>query len=240
MRNILISLSLFLQPNIDLVDKEKLYYQQMIHQFAPRGVKRAFNSSVMISSVNSDGRPSMGSGNIFKISGQNIIITAAHVIEGGVFTVAIEKNQNPLSVEIVYVDKVKDIAFLRLSERPKVTTPAPLRLSSNNKIGREVYSCGHPTVVNFNLSRGMITSYIGEQIIVDAFALPGSSGSVIFTKGGAAVGVAVAVGIHETFGFPELVEEAVRVSLLDYLDIQGVIEALENGTTRIEGRNNNN
>ena len=240
MRNLLISLSLFLQPNIDLIDKEKLYYQEMVHQFAPRGVKRAFNSSVLISSINAEGRPSMGSGNIFKINGQNIIITAAHVIEGGVFTVAIEKNENPLSVEIIYVDKSKDIAALRLIEKPKITTPARLSLSSNNKIGREVYSCGHPTVVTFNISRGMITSLLGEQIVVDAFALPGSSGSVLFTKGGAVVGVAVAVGIHETFGIPELVEEAVRVSLLDYLDIQGIVEALENGPTRIESRNNNN
>ena len=119
MRNLLISLSLLLQPNVNLIDTEKLYYQQMVHQFAPRGVKRAFNSSVMISSVDIEGRPSMGSGNVFKISGQNIIITAAHVIDGGVFTVAIEKNHNPLPVEVIYVDKQKDVAVLRLSESPK-------------------------------------------------------------------------------------------------------------------------
>ena len=95
-------------------------------------------------------------------------------------------------------------------------------------------------MVNFNISRGMITSFIDKQIVVDAFALPGSSGSVMFTKGGAVVGVAVAVGIHETFGIPELVEEAVRVSVLDYLDIQGIVEALENGPTTIKSRDDNN
>lgn len=240
MRNLLISLSLFLQPNSNLIDTEKMYYEQMVYQFAPRGVKKSFNSSVMISSLNSEGQPSRGSGNLFRIAGENVIITAAHVIEGGIFTVAVEKNENLLAVEVVYVDTEKDIAVLKLMGKPKVTTPTNLRLSAHNKIGKEVYTCGHPSVVVFNVSRGMITSLMGDQIVVDAFSLPGSSGSVVFTKEGAVVGVVVAVGIHETLGTPELVEEAVRVSLLDYLDIQGIVEALENGTTRIEGGDNNN
>ena len=119
MRNLLISLSLFLQPSSNLIDTEKMYYEQMVYEFAPRGVKKSFNSSVMISSLNSEGQPSRGSGNLFRIAGENVIITAAHVIEGGIFTVAVEKNENLLAVEVVYVDTEKDIAVLKLMGNPR-------------------------------------------------------------------------------------------------------------------------
>ncbi len=63
---------------------------------------------------------------------------------------------------------------------------------------------------------------------------------MVFGKGGDVIGIVVSVGFDQPFGLPELIEEVVRVSLIDYLDIQGIVEALENGQTGIESGNDNN
>ena len=255
MKNLLILLTLFLQPN-NVEKAEKLLYQNMVHQSSPRGVKNAVYSSMMIQVITQDGTPSMGTGNLIKIEemdvelGGNsidivfknamIVLTAQHVIDNASELIIVERNGNIIPASVVYQDKEKDIAALVLHTEPTITDAAKFKQKMDNKIGKEVYHCGHPSVIPFNLSRGIITSLQGDHIVIDSFALPGSSGSIVFGSSGDVVGVVVSVGFDQHFGIPELIEEVVRVSLLDYLDIQGIVEALENEQTRTESGNNHN
>ena len=255
MKNLLIILTLFLQPN-NVERTEKLLYQDMVHQSSPRGVKNAVYSSMMIQVLGEDGLGSMGTGNLVKIEEVDIdldgdsinilfkdavvVLTAQHVIDEASELVVIERNGNIIPASVIYQDKNKDIAALILHSDPVITEAIKFKQKRDNKIGKEIYHCGHPSIIPFNLSKGIITSLQGNHIVTDSFSLPGSSGSVVFGRSGDVIGIVVSVGFDQHFGMPELIEEVVRVSLLDYLDIQGIVEALENGQTRIESRNNNN
>ena len=53
--------------------------------------------------------------------------------------------------------------------------------------------------------------------LIDAMARPGASGGVVFGKNVDIIGAVVSVGIVNTLGPPELVEEIVRVAPIDYL-----------------------
>ncbi len=145
-----------------------------------------------------------------------------------------------IPASVIYEDKAKDIDAIVLHGEPTITDAIKFKQKRDNKIGKEVYHCGHPSIIPFNLSKGIITSLQGNHIVTDSFALPGSSGSVVFGKSGDIIGIVVSVGFDQPFGLPELIEEVVRVSLVDYLDIQGIVEALENGQTGIESGNDNN
>ena len=255
MKNLLIILTLFLQPN-NVEKTEKLLYQNMVHHSSPRGVKNAVYSSLMIQVLGQDSLGSMGTGNLIKIeeididlSGNSIdilfkdatvVLTAQHVIDEASELVVIERNGNIIPASVIYEDKNKDIAALVLHSDPTITEAIKFKQRKDNKIGKEVYHCGHPSIIPFNVSRGIITSFQENHVVTDSFSLPGSSGSVVFGSGGDVVGVVVSVGFDQPFGLPELIEEVVRVSLLDYLDIQGIVEALENGQTGIESGNDHN
>lgn len=240
MKNIFIALTLLLQPNISNEHLEKSYYESLVYSDAPRGVKYAVNSSVMIQSMHPVNGISMGSGNLVKINGEEVILTAYHVIEDGLFMIAVEKNQNAVSVEVIYYDKAKDIAVLKPSKPLSITSAVKFKQKNNNHIGKPVYHCGHPSVVEFNLSRGMITSYAPGHLVIDSFSLPGSSGSVVFGERGDVIGIVTAVAVGKWFDSPQLIDKVVMVVPIDYLDIQGIAEALENGTTRIESGDSDN
>ena len=116
-----------------------------------------------------------------------------------------------------------DFAILKPQRQPKSTIPAEYKFKFDNLIGKEVYHCGHPSVVSYNVSRGMITGYDAGSYLIDAIALPGSSGGVVFGKKGDIIGVVVSVGIVNALGPPELVEEIVRVAPIDYLYVKALL-----------------
>ena len=256
MKNLLIILTLFLQPNKIGEYTEKAQYQDMVHESSPKGVKNAVYSSLMIQVLGEDDRASMGTGNLIKIedtevdfSGNSIditfkdaeiVLTAQHVVAGAQAILVVERNGNLIPASVIYEDEAKDIAALVLHREPTITEAIKFKQKKDNKIGKEVYHCGNPSIVAFNLSRGIITSLQGSHVVTDSFSLPGSSGSVVFGRSGDVIGIVVSVGFDQPFGLPELIEEVVRVSLLDYLDMQGIVEALENGHTRIESGNSDN
>jgi len=245
MKNLLIILTLFLQPN-NIEKTERIIYQDMVHQSSPRGVKNAVYSSLMIQVLGEDDRGSMGTGNLVEIDlgtdvefgddaiditfkDAEIVLTAQHVVAGAQAILVVERNGNLIPASVIYEDEKKDIAAVVLHGKPTITEAVKFKQKRDNKIGKEVYHCGHPSIIPFNLSKGIITSLQGNHIVTDSFSLPGSSGSVVFGKSGDIIGIVVSVGFDQPFGLPELIEEVVRVSLLDYLDIQGIVEALENG-----------
>ena len=241
MKNILIALSLLLQPNLNKDDFEKSYYDSMVYNGAARGVELAFESSLIIESMSAKtGDVSMGSGNLIKIGKHEVVFTAYHVVEDSIFAMAVEKNGNATPVKLIYADPSKDFAVLVLDGPTIVTTAAKLKMRYDNGIGKPVYHVGHPSVIQFNLSRGIITSLAGDHITTDSFSLPGSSGSVVFGERGDVIGIVVAIATALQFDEPELVEEVVRVVLINYLDIQAIVEVLENETSRTGSGNSNN
>ena len=66
-------------------------------------------------------------------------------------------------------------------------------------------------------------------MLIQSFALPGSSGSVVFDFWGRAIGVlsAVSVGVSSVNPFPELVETAVHVQKIQDYDHDFIKELFE-------------
>lgn len=218
MKNILILLTLIIS-DIGEIKQEKITSKNLIYKDTTEGLKLAFDSSVLIYSMKQEGIAT-GSGNLITFDKQNYIITANHVVDGSLFLGAIEKDTGTLPVEIIFQDPIKDIAILKPLGPFTSTTPAKFKESKDNLIGKPVVHCGHPSVVSFNISRGIITSIVGDSLIIDSFSLPGSSGSIVFGESGEIIGVVVSIGINDTLGVPDLIGNIVRVIPFDYLYLQ--------------------
>lgn len=218
MKHLLIALLFLSKPN----ERTNYDFPNLVHAKAPHGLKQSFNSSVTIHSLTERGT-GLGSGNLISFDGELYVFTAAHVVNGSLFLMVSEKGGESFEAEIVAVDPNNDFAILKPQRQPKSTIPAEYKFKFDNLIGKEVYHCGHPSVVSYNVSRGMITGYDAGSYLIDAIALPGSSGGVVFGKKGDIIGVVVSVGIVNALGPPELVEEIVRVAPIDYLYVKALL-----------------
>lgn len=214
MKNFLLTLSLLMRPNINKDHIERLSYEALIYDKAPRGIKNSYNSSLLVRSEHQNGEFVFGSANLLDINGQKAIITAYHVVEDGQKIYVMEKNQNVVEVELAFYDKIRDIAILKPKSNLIITSSIKLKIDDDGLIGKEVYHCGHPSVIKFNLSRGLITSYSSEFLIIDSFSLPGSSGSLVFNEDGEAIGIVIAVAMSFSGPQPQPVDNVVLVSRL--------------------------
>ena len=145
----------------------------------------SYKSSVQIYSTDEDGViAGHGSGNYFKIGKHRFIITADHVMQHG-SAFFVRDGPNVSFVELVYQDPVQDIAIVVPSEKLDRVKAVNYRLNSKKDlIGMAVNYTGYPSDLGKSLFRGIVSSSDHRLIILQSFALPGSSGSVIFDNGG--------------------------------------------------------
>jgi len=160
-----------------------------------------------------------GSGNYFKSGKYKFILTAAHVINHKYETYILD-GEDLVSLIAIHVDKSRDIAIL-VPERELWNIEAQwFRVNrSNDLIGKTIYYAGFPQDLGKSLFKGFVAKDAKDKMLIQSFALPGSSGSVVFDFWGRAVGVlsAVSVGISSVNPFPELVETAVHIQKIqDY------------------------
>jgi len=225
LKNILISLLIFTKPT----DNNKLYFSNNVSEFedeiypyAPRGLKQSYRSSVVVFSTSGEEILGSGSGNYFHHRGKKFIITAAHVVdtEGSIYVG--EKNINVIEAKVVYIDKEKDIAVITVEENLKSTKAIKFKPSKRKFIGEPTYHTGHPDGESWHLSDGMITKVGYDFIILNTFAWPGSSGSVVFNTKGETIGVVSAIKISAPMGLPDMIEHIVIISNIENLDIDKI------------------
>ena len=97
--------------NIDLSREYDDSYTAELDPYAPRGLKQAYLSSVVVQIIQ-DGMPTgSGSGNYFRLGKQRFIITAAHVVQGEDEILIIERGYNMVEAKLAYIDINSDIAF---------------------------------------------------------------------------------------------------------------------------------
>tara|TARA_Y100001973_G_C5196882_1_gene334887 strand:+ start:2303 stop:2863 length:561 start_codon:yes stop_codon:yes gene_type:complete len=169
-----------------------------------------------------------GSGNYFKIGKEKFIITAGHVIgDSAVFF--IEDNNEAVFLEVVYIDPYYDIAIL-VPHRELIDIKA-----TNYKINKKLDILG--TTVNYtgypaDLPKVMLSGTISHSgisyAIMHSYAVPGSSGSVVFDNAGRVIGVlnAVKVGMYGLSPFPTLEEDIVFIERLFMFDRKSIKEIL--------------
>ena len=100
------------------------------------------------------------------------------------------------------------------------TKPVKLRINSDkNKVGEIIRYAGYPSKLGKMVIQGMVSQQKENSVVLQSFALPGSSGSVIFDRSGRAVAVlsALAVEMNPFVGIPELQENVVYAGRLDFI-----------------------
>ena len=161
-----------------------------------------------------------GSGNYFKSGRNKFILTAAHVINHRYDTYIVDGDEL-IKLIPVHIDKHRDIAILSPEKDLTEIDARTFRVNrSNDLMGKTIYYAGFPQDLGKSLFKGFVAKDSRDKMLMQSFALPGSSGSVVFDFWGRAIGVlsAVSVGISSVNPFPELVETAVHVSKIQHLD----------------------
>jgi hypothetical protein len=170
-----------------------------------------------------------GSGNYFKSGRYKFILTAAHVINHPYETYIIDGEELVRLIPI-HLDLNRDLAVL-VPERELWEIEAQwFRVNRNNDlIGKTIYYAGFPQDLGKSLFKGFVSKDSDKKMLVQSFALPGSSGSVVFDFWGRAIGVlsAVSVGVSSVNPFPELVETAVHVQKIQDYDHDFIKELFE-------------
>ena len=190
---------------------------------------RRINSSVKLVIKDGEDR-GHASGNYFKYGRHKFIITAAHVVDGG--EVWVTDGIEILKTEVLWVNKTRDIAIIKPMGELYSVKPTKLRINADrNKVGTSVRYAGYPSSLGKMVLQGMVAQQNDANIVLQSFALPGSSGSVIFDEKGRAVGVisALAVEMNPWVGIPELQENVVYAGRLDFIDRRFLKEVLSSG-----------
>ncbi|MBF0297745.1 MAG: trypsin-like peptidase domain-containing protein [Oligoflexia bacterium] len=162
-----------------------------------------------------------GTGSGFVWNSDGYIVTNFHVIYGGgQFLVSFHQDKKQYKATVVGYSQRKDIAVLKLEQKPKNLTPVTVGISKNLMVGQKVMAIGNPFGLDHTLSTGIVSA-IGRQIPgfagvkidgmiqTDASINPGNSGgplldsrgnligmnTAIFSKSGSSSGVGFAVPV---------------------------------------------
>ena len=126
-----------------------------------------------------------------------------------------------------------DIAIIRPMGELKETRPIKFRINyDDNKVGTIIRYAGYPSHLGKMVLQGMVAKQKEQKILLQCWALPGASGSVMFDEKGRAVGVlsAVSVEMNPFVGIPELQENIVYAGRLDFIDrhfLRGVLKGAD-------------
>jgi len=221
----------FSRWNLNLESEYNDAYTAELNPFADRGLKVAYTSSVMIQIVE-QGLPTVsGSGNYFRLGRERFILTAAHVVDTpGAEILLIEKGYSMTRATVVYVNPDTDIAVLVPETPLRYTKAIPFRRDINNQVGEKVYHCGHPAREGWHISEGLLSGVYTDTLVVNTFAWPGASGSILFDEDGRVLGVVSAIRVSNAIGIPALVEHLVLVSNIKMLDQDTLKAVLRNGS----------
>ncbi len=103
-----------------------------------------------------------GSGWVWDDKGH--IVTNGHVVEGGnTFVVTFYNDPKQYKAELVGVAREKDIAVLKLQEKPKTLTPITTGSSKSLQVGQYSFAIGSPFGLDHTLTTGVISA-VGRQI----------------------------------------------------------------------------
>jgi S1-C subfamily serine protease len=202
-------------------------YHKELYFFAEKGMKSAYTSAVIMNALPANGGGAItGSGNYFKIRDQHFVITAAHVVDGMDQIFITERSGFTYEAKVMHIDYFRDIAIVIPDRRLMYTEPIDYRSSKYIEVGKEVFYCGNPNNQYFLSFHGRVSGVDGQFLLIDNFAWPGSSGSVVFNKEGKVVGILSAVSVDAPTGLPVLIPHIVRIGPTLNYTRKFILEAL--------------
>ena len=151
----------------------------------------SIRESVLKINVYDENNNLIQTGSGFVIYKKNILITNAHVIEGGHTAEAIsEKDERVFIQGALYYSTKEDIAILKLNNQDDIK---PLDYTTTYKVGDDVIAIGSPLGIKNSVSDGVISNIVEEnkQTMIQHTApiSSGSSGGVLFNDKGKVIGM---------------------------------------------------
>ncbi len=161
-----------------------------------------------------------GVGSGFVISGDGLILTNAHVVEGADDVIVTLTDRRELKAKVLGADKRTDVAVLKVDG---ANMPF-LRIGDSNKIrvGEWVIAIGSPFNLENSVTAGIISAKARDTgdylplIQSDVAVNPGNSGGPLINMRGEVVGInsqiATLSGGYNGISFAVPIDEAIRVS----------------------------
>jgi len=197
-----------------------------------RTAARTRNASVEVSNFH---RRVRGTGTYYTFNGHDIVITAAHVVDGDspIMGVLTPSGEHVLSY-IVFFNIVgnNDIAVLLLDSPLESRVPMDLnpREASGDLIGEPMVYTGNPGHHEQLTIFGTISGFSGNKsIIMHSYAWGGASGSNIFDNKGRLIGILKATDLNRNrlSPFPQITEDIVWVAPISGLSVERLSVILE-------------
>jgi S1-C subfamily serine protease len=204
------------------------------------GINRSFSSSLKVVVVTEHGPVGHGSGNLFHYYGQFFVVTAAHVVDQNLDYLLQEEDGNVVSCRVIYRDIGNDIAIMKPYGEFTNTISSPYLVNmQKDLVAKELYYAGNPGDLNHVAIRGWVADSNHKRIIMQSFAWPGSSGSVVFDAAGRVIGVVHAIPLVHNFheGNMMPMSQIVMVQRLEVLPRKTIREALMHEKRRVESWN---
>lgn len=187
-----------------------LSFAPLIRQAGPTVVRVVrFSGSTTSSDIGKDGRPRSGGGGPDRREGagsgavinaaQGLIVTNAHVVDGGGRFEVQFSDGRKLIAELVGKDDPTDIALLRVA--PAGLTAIEVTNSDQVLVGDLVFAIGHPLGLDQTLTMGIVSGLgrtgigdgLEDYIQTDAPINPGNSGGPLVDSRGRLIGVNTAI-----------------------------------------------
>ncbi|MCE5236349.1 MAG: trypsin-like peptidase domain-containing protein [Eubacteriales bacterium] len=151
----------------------------------------------------------MGSGTGFFISSEGYIATNAHIIDGATSIGVILNDGTEVDAELVGVDKIYDVAVLKVSEGGNIS---PLKLGDSDaaRVGEFVIAIGDPTgrelastptfgIISATDRQVNIDGQSNSYIQTDAAVNPGNSGGPLLNMKGEVIGIVSAKTVTASY-----------------------------------------
>jgi S1-C subfamily serine protease len=175
--------------------------------------------------VGSDGRRAPGSGSAVVISGDGLLVTSAHVVDGSSGGHASFASGEDVPFEVVGSDRLSDLAVVRAAGDGYA--PAALGDADLLRVGQLVVAIGNPFGFAGSVSAGVVSALgrsllasagrsarlVGDVIQTDAALHPGNSGGALAVSTSEVVGINTAVigpGIGQGLGMAVPINSTTR------------------------------
>jgi S1-C subfamily serine protease len=190
-------------------------YSQVVMAVAEALLPSVASLRVMNPADGTGGRRPRGSGSAVVLSPDGLLVTSAHVVEGGRGGSATFADGRQLDFDLVGTDRLTDLAALRVQGGDLVE--AELGNADDLRVGQLVVAVGNPLGFGGSVSAGVVSALgrsltttdgqharvVDNVIQTDAALHPGNSGGALADSRGRVVGINTAVvgpGIGQGLG----------------------------------------
>jgi len=178
---------------------------------------------------------SHGSGSYIEIDGSHVIITAKHVVDGGMLFGVLGQNGESVVGEVIYRASERDIAALKIS--PLLSRTSVDFIGSEKKdltVGSYLVYTGYPSSYELITATARVSGYRKEigAILLQGFVWHGSSGAGVIDNEGNLRAVVFAIGAEKKHDHIQFLETMVFSHPFTKNDINNIRKSLQESNSR--------